>query len=561
MLRAGVTVTCPSCETSAPTDTEVGVGPCRACGAMVVWPQLEPELLDERKLRASARPAMARYFVMPWTLPALLGEPRREHGLVARACWMLEVTTPRQRTPDCASCRGTGAGTCPACDASGRSPCPECAGSTRVPGKRGTKRCPTCRGKGDRKCQACSKGAVACPDCFGTGRGPTVVDHHAHQEPRVMVDASFDADVYHPQLRAPQDFEHAAIHRDRLTNLDLLGDTGWRALDPSWSLSPGLIPPLRENERVQALRVQQLRARGVHLPLRTRWHEGELHFAGRPLQLATPDLGPVRRRAQLAAGAAGAVGLTGLALSLHYLLRSPWFGEYGHAGALALTALFAGALAGLTVLGVSLPRPRRWRWMAPLVGLGAAVLLGLGLWFSAAPSLAVAEEALAQDDLDRASLELDALVALGQGSTDEAALRGRVRARRGVLADDARARAVADSTSLDAAARALREDWHDPQRRGELLAQHLARASALTTRAWEDRDAEAMARAIEALDGLDLDLAATARALRQLLLIRLELDNARLEQALEGLDRVASLDSNPCGARFRPRTTRGPACG
>lgn len=511
-----------------------------------MWPSLaSPSLGPEavRQLRSQVRHAASRYLVMPWTLPQLLGDTRPSGVVITRACWTVEISQPTTRTGACSKCRG-GRAVCPDCGASERVRCHECGGAGEVPGKRKLKKkCPSCRGKGDRKCHGCKKGTVECPDCLGSGRGPAQIELVTRREGRVQVEAEGDPRAWHPPLREVADFDRAAGQRESLTSVELLADTGWQIDAPPWRGSDRLALQLGANERVLGVRVQQLRARVLTTTLRTRWRTSELSFVGRPPQLVKPDLGPLRQRAQLAGVGAGVVALLGLWLTSQYRGRSPWFIEYGPWPSLALLALLAGSLIGLLILGLSLPERARWRWLAPVVGLAVVLVAGAGLWWSAAPSLVVAEQAFDQGDLERAEFELDAMVALERGSPELATLRDQIANERGVRADDERLRQLSAATSLEGAGVVLREAWFDPARREPKLDEHLAGARAALEAGWGSHDARGLVAVMVAVEGLDAELADEANALARLVGIRAAIEAGDLQLAVERFADVPRLDA------------------
>lgn len=534
-------------ETGAPA----GVGACQGCGQALVWPSLSRSSVSSSSgpgVRAQVQRLALPYLVMPWTLRYMLGVARPAGGVITRACWIVEFEVQTKHPTVCADCRGAAQVVCPDCGASGRTRCLACDGSGEVPGIRKlSKKCPECRGGGDCKCYRCTRGQVDCRACGGSGTGPVRVERSKQRQARVRVEAGGEVEGdprrWHPAMFDIEDFDRAAGHRESLAAVELLVDTSWVAADPSWPWPKDLAVQVGPNERIIGVRVQQFRARVLRAPLRTRWRQSELEFVGRPPQLVSPDLSPLRQRAKVAGVAAVMVALLGLGLTLHYLGRSPWFAKYGHGPELAFLALLAGGLAGLLVLGLSLPVVGRWRWLAPALGLGLVVASSLGLSCAAQPSLIVADQAIERGGLDRAQFELDALIAVNGESPEVALLRDRITHERGTRADDARLQKLGSTPTLEQAGAVLREAWFDPTRREPKLREQLARARAQLEAGWTAGSSRALLTVTAAVEGLAPELAAEARALAQLVKVRVDLGAGHLGLAVELLHEVPRLNA------------------
>lgn len=575
---------CFSCPSSIEVSAEAGVASCPACGALLVWPgQPSPVRAGDHHDRAQRQlcRAVLRYGVTPSTMRGLIEGHEQFDRIYARAAWHIEQRTPALRCapghgsratdagplpkPDlfepwahdpkqvpfdtrcvatCPRCTGAKKVTCSDCVGIGRVACGYCRGTGRVPGKRGSKNCPSCRGRGDSDCPSCTRGLIGCPTCDKVGRVFAWLEIAIHRSVTARVSADFEVERAHPCVREAADFDRARAELPA----DLLADTGWRGLLEGWKLPSELVLPIdRRTERALAVRVQALSAPVTSFTYSTRWQQSRVELAGHvPRLVAGMRLEPLRIRAFGSLGAGAMTMAAGLVMLESYLGRSPWFVEYGNGDWLLVLTGIATVASMFALLGYSLPRRARTRFrlMVPLVVLMTVAIGATVAWFSSNPSVAVAERALAEGELDRAAFELNALAELGLDDESSAALVVRLADQRGRRADDARLQAVRDTSSLGAGATVIRAAWHDPVQLEVARELHLQHCAAVLQQAWLAKDPAALGEVAEAAEQIDEHLATRARALAQLAsvdgcLARGDFDCAKTRLAATNSEQVA----------------------
>jgi hypothetical protein len=436
-----------------------------------------------------------------------------------------------RRVATCPTCAGAKKVYCSPCVGSGRLRCNYCLGTGRSFGKKGLKQCPGCRGRGDRDCPNCTNGLHGCPSCDKLGRVIAWIEVTIQRKGTVCVLADVDIEQAHADLRQVYDFDRPASE----LATDLLADTGWRAVNSGWQLPRDLVPRLDlRTQRAIGIRVQSLCASTTRFTYSTRLATGTAELAGHSARfIEGRELAPLRTRAMLGLGAGAVTFISGLLVRRSYMSRSDWFSDHGYGDQLlALTVLGATAAALLT-LGLCLPKRARsrTRWLAPILVMLAS-LLGVPLiWNAALPQAAVAEQALADGELQLAERELDGLADLGLESTDAQRLREHLADERGRRDDVNRLLTVRQAPSLSESAIVLRSGWHESAKRQDALALHAERARDAIEEAWRTANRAALLNIAGALDGLDDDLAARARALASLADIAASLQRSDLTSA------------------------------
>jgi hypothetical protein len=589
---------CPHCSRSSPVEAAAGVDECPSCGKTRVWPRIEGEehgAISEAELHAQLKRAVLRYGVMPWTVPMLVAGREDLRRIYTRSCWTIErrVATPRMLAaarsdkdkisavpPDpaidiwasdpesvrqqtlcvlqCPPCRGTGEITCPKCRGSNRIECRACRGrgqleredqviirgsdlSNHTATVKRTEQCSACRGTGQAECDACNNGTVECLLCGGSTCVEAWIEVSVERMGQVRVASDFDVEAMHPEVSNSNDF---ATPAERLP-AELIADTGWQTPDGFTQVPVALrflLDP--QQDRVRAVRVQQLCASVALVSIATRLQREVVELAGRPPQLVSGSMRALRQRAWLGYGAGIGAIVLGLGVVGYYLERSAWFAAHGRAGTLLGLLIVAGGLLGGFVLGATLPDLRRsWlRWSAPLAGWLMTIALSVQVWGSIEPDVLTARAAIERGELERAEEELEALAELGRDA-GVAEVRDELAAARGQQADRERVVRLQAAEELVAAARILRERWYDPAVRDEQIAEHAGRVRVAIDEAWAKSDVERFDEIVAALHGLDDALNSEAKLLAKLLAIRAAIQRQELAAARTKLAAISKTDA------------------
>jgi hypothetical protein len=397
-----------------------------------------------------------------------------------------ELAERTSHPADCRECAGRGQVTCPSCSGSLRMRCSGCGGDgRRMSRARKSYRqvtCSDCRGNGTKKCTRCSRGAVGCTPCRGSGRmrrwvrvtttertqvGVWPADPRLHAHPgltqgspkalqwqgaRTLEAREHDGEL--PAARVGPEAEAAGFLAMRST------------LEPS-------LEPLRGRVLAQSLEVFEAPSATVHYEFAG--HPGFLKLLGSDCR-PTPALDnrPFNYRfawllAVFLLAFYGAVLLTN-----GFAERHDFYRRHDAAGLVALASL--GLVPGCWLLTASWLRrrradgtksPKRWhdRPGAGLVGLCALTILGCFLFVR--PSSEALARLTAAGHLDPAELHARALQAEGDTSPGFVEARNAfVRARIQGLGNREAVSLITDYTRtkvgtepLEAERQRLRETW------------------------------------------------------------------------------------------------------
>lgn len=487
------------------------------------------------------------YFRAGWNIEERIPVLRFIAGHGTRAKDMVAVPDPRaidpwavdpkavpsdtRRVATCPTCAGAKKVRCSPCAGSGRLRCNYCLGTGRGFGKKGIKQCPGCRGRGDRDCPNCTHGSHGCPSCGKLGRVIAWIEINTLRKGAVCVLADVDIEQVHVDVRQVHDFDRPALGMPTA----VLADTGWRAVNSSWQLPRDLVPRLDlRTQRAIGVRVQSLCASTTRFTYSTSLATGTAELAGHSARfIEGRELAPLRTRAMLGLGVGAVMLIAGLLVRGSYMSRSSWFSDHGYGDQLLVLSVLGALATALLILGLCLPRRARSRirWLVPATMLVASVLGVPLIWNAALPQASVAERALGDGQLQLAEIELDGLADLGLESEDEQRLREQLADEHGRRADGDRLLTVRQARSLSESATALRSSWHEAAKRQEAVALHIERSSDAMAEAWRSADEATLLHVAHALDGLDDDLAARARALASLADIAASLERSDFEHA------------------------------
>ncbi len=366
--------------------------------------------------------------------------------------WTVDVRSLPDKTRVvgwCPSCLGSGATKCSACRGAGKTKCPRCD-ATGVDASGAE--CRQCAGQKKLPCGACRGGKIDCGECKGAGEVEAWLEVERETRSTVCVHPMGAAARAHPRVSEAADFDTEPSKWPDI----MVEDTGVR---PPGELVAGIAPKLASSERVVKTRTQRFQSLAFAVTYGTALSTGVVHVGGAPLEVSlASDWRPASlRRAVVAVGALVMLAVAALG-STSFTASHPWYSRMGHGPALLALACVTALVGAALLSGLTLTSRARTP-LRVMVPAGALMLLAGATTLLVTrdrPRASDAREALTRGDIARASLEADALRALGLDRAEGESILDQIHLKslRDAAPDVSRMAAIAGEPWFGGAARA-----------------------------------------------------------------------------------------------------------